>query len=78
MGVKIKFDSKSFERDLKKAITNDLRKHPEQVLKNHIGENIEATCSECGDTDIEIISGGKAKCNSCGSVKKVDLDIHWK
>lgn len=78
MGVKFSFDSKSFERDLKKAIIKDLKKHPEQVLKNHIGENIEATCSECGGTDIEIISGGKGKCKSCGSIKKVDLDISWK
>lgn len=78
MGVKFKFDSKKFERDLKKAITNDLKKHPGQVLKNRIGESIEAVCPECGGVDIEIIAGGKAKCKSCGSIKKIDLNINWK
>ena len=77
MGVKFSFDSKSFERDLKKSIIKDLKKHPEQILNNHIGKPIEGVCHECEGTDIVIISGGKAKCKSCGAIKKIDLDINW-
>lgn len=78
MGVKIKFDTKKFERDIKSAIEKDLRKHPEQVLNNHKGESLNSACPKCGSKTLKIISGGKAKCSSCNATINIDINVNWK
>ena len=77
MSVKFSFDPKKFERDLKKSITKDLKNHPEQILKNRVGESFEATCPNCGRTNITILANGKGRCNTCNRTMSVDLDIRW-
>lgn len=46
-----KFDSKKFmrelEKDIKKSIQQDLSRHPEKVLNDHVGECVDACCPHC-------------------------------
>ena len=78
MTVKFKFDSKKFECDMKKAIEKDIKKNPNQILNNHIGESLNSPCPKCNSNTLKIIKGGKAKCNSCNAIISLDFDIKWK
>lgn len=76
--VKFKgFDADDLIKEIKKDIEKDLKKNPDKVLDSHIGDRVEANCSKCGKTTIEILRNGKAKCTKCGMITKVDLDITY-
>ena len=77
--VRIKdFNTDKLLREIKKDIEKDLKKHPEKVLDSHVGDVIVGDCSECGNTTIEILTNGKAKCTKCGRITKVNLKINYK
>lgn len=77
--VKIKgFDTDKLLREIEKDFEKDLKKNPEKVLDSHVGDVVEADCSICGKTTIEILTKGHAKCTKCGRVTKVDLKIIYK
>lgn len=71
------FDTEKLLREIKKDVEKDLKKNPEKVLDSHVGNVIEGKCSKCGDTTIEILTKGKAKCTQCGLVTKVNLKIDY-
>lgn len=71
------FDANDLIKGIKKDIEKDLKKNPGKVLNSHIGDRIEADCSKCGKTTIEILRNGKAKCTKCGMITKVDLIINY-
>ena len=77
--VKIKgVDTDKLLREIKKDIEKDLKKNPKKVLDSHVGDVVEADCSKCGKTTIEVLTRGRAKCTKCGRVTKVDLKINYK
>ena len=77
--VKFKgFDTSKLLKEIKKDIEKDLKKNPETVLGSHVGDTMYGNCSRCGDTTLEILIDGKAKCTKCGLVSKVDLKINYK
>lgn len=77
--VKIKgFDSNKMLRQITKNFEKDLKKHPEMLLDSHIGDIVEGNCSKCGNTTIEILTKGKAKCTKCGLITKVNVEINHK
>jgi len=76
--VKFKgFDTNKLLREIKKDVERDLKKNTAMVLDSHIGDVIEANCTKCGKTTIEILAKGRARCTKCGLVTKVDLDIKY-
>lgn len=76
--VKFKgFDPDKLLQAIKKDIEQDLKKNPQKVLNSHIGDVIDATCTQCGETTIKILPNGKAQCTKCGLVTKVDLNINY-
>lgn len=72
------FDPDKMFRQITKDIEKDLKKHPKMVLDSHIGDIVEADCSKCGNTTIEILTKGKAKCTKCGLITKVNIQINYK
>ena len=77
--IKIKgFDTEKLMCEIKKDIEKDLTKNPGKVLDNHAGEEIKGDCPRCGKTTPEVLSGGKAKCKSCGQTAKVNLKINYR
>ena len=77
--VKIKgFDSNKMLRQITKDFEKDLKKPPEMLLDFHIGDIVEGNCSKCGNTTIEILTKGKAKCTKCGLITKVNVEINYK
>lgn len=78
MGIKTNFNWKDLEKEIRRSVTNDLKAHPEQVLKQHIGETYDADCPQCGHTKVTIISPGKARCNSCKQIRNVSVDVSWR
>ena len=77
--VKIKgVDTGKLLREIKKDVEKDLKKNPEKVLDSHVGDVVDAVCSKCGKTTIEVLTRGRAKCTKCGLVTKVDLKIDHK
>lgn len=79
--VKVKFkgfNTDKLLRDIQADIERDLKKKPEKVLDSHIGDMVEGHCTKCGNTTIEILANGKARCTKCGLVTKVDLKLHRK
>ncbi len=78
-GMKVKgVDTDKLLREIKKDIEKELKKNPEKVLDSHVGDIVEADCSKCGKTTIEVSTRGRAKCTKCGRVTKVDLKINYK
>ena len=77
--LKVKgFDTKHLMREIEETIENDLKKHPEKFLDSHVGDKVKSTCSACGETTVEILKNGKAKCTQCGLITKVDLTVTFK
>lgn len=77
--VKFKgFDTDKLLQNITQNVEKDLKKNPEKVLNSHIGDVIEGKCTKCGETTIEILSSGKARCTKCGLISKVELDIRYK
>lgn len=79
VGMKFKGgDSDTLLREIEKSIERDLKKNPEKVLDSYVGEVIKGNCSKCGETTMEILTKGQAKCTKCGCATKVDLEIGYK
>ena len=76
------FDSRKFmrelEKDIKKSVESDLRKHPEKVLNDRVGERLSAECPSCGNAEMSVIRGGKACCPKCGHTVKVNFVPSWR
>ena len=76
MGVKFKgFDTDKLIKDITRDLEKDLKKHPEKLLDGHKGETVCGKCSICGNTEIEILPHGKARCKKCGLITKVNLNM---
>ena len=71
------FDADKLFRHIQKGLEQDLKNHPEVVLDSRVGDSIKGKCSTCGETFIEILTHGKARCTGCGQITKVDLDIEY-
>lgn len=72
------FNSDRLLREIEKSVKDDFQKHPEKVLNSHVGRKIKSTCSKCGDSIIEILKNGKARCTQCGLLADVNLTITFK
>ena len=77
-----KFDSKKFmrelEKDIKKSIQQDLSRHPEKVLNDHVGECVDACCPHCDNPQMEVLSGGFVRCSACGFTDRDKIELNWK
>ena len=71
------FDTEKLLRNIQESLEQDLKKHPDVVLDSHKGELIKGNCSTCGETVIEILARGKARCKGCGQITKVVFDIEY-
>lgn len=72
------FDTEKLLREIEKDVEKNLQKNPEKVLDSHVGNVIGGKCSNCGETTIEILTQGKAKCTQCGLITKVNIKINYK
>lgn len=70
--------TKQLEKEIKKSVEQDAKKHPERFLDDHIGKPIPEKCKNCGQPKMVIIKGGKAKCTDCGYAGKVSVDLSWR
>lgn len=79
---KCNFDSKKFmkelERDIKKSIEADLKRHPDKVLDDHVGDVISAECKSCGNNKMIVVRGGSVRCSKCGYTTKANLVPTWR
>ena len=77
-----KFDSKKFmrelEKDVKKSIQQDLSRHPEKVLNDHVGECVDVCCPHCDNPQMEVLSGGFVRCPACGFTDRAKIELNWK
>lgn len=71
------FDIDKMLKGIKNDIEKDLKRHPEQVLNNHIGEPLDSPCPRCGESKLIILRGAKAKCSACSRIIKIDVDVNW-
>ena len=80
--AKLSFNSRNFakqlEKEIKKSVEQDAKKHPERFLDDHVGDQLSDKCMNCGQPKMVIIKGGKAKCTACGFATKVSLDLTWR
>lgn len=74
---KCDFDPDKFMKNLQKTVEANLKNHPEEVLDDHAGETISAVCPACGNGEVTILRGGKARCPKCGHTDKVNLELNW-
>lgn len=59
-----------------KDLENYLKKNPEVVLKQNIGNTIEVKCPACKNMErIMIISKDKGICSNCGSEIHIDITV---
>lgn len=78
MAVKISFNTKNFENELKKSIEKDLKKNPEKILDMHTGKPLSSPCPNCGESKLLIDKAGKAKCRACKHTVNINIDLNWK
>lgn len=69
---------KQLEQDLKKSIEDDAKKHPQKFLDNHVGNAVPGVCTKCGQPQMVIVKGGKARCSGCGYTTKLSVDLNWR
>lgn len=64
--------------DVKKSIQQDLSRHPEKVLNDHVGECVDACCPHCDNPQMEVLSGGFVRCPACGFTDRAKIELNWK
>ncbi len=74
MGIKINFDINK----LKKQIMNEVERHPERLMEDHIGETVEASCPKCNNPKMKIIHNGKMRCPKCSAVVNINYKVEWR
>ena len=67
MSVKFNFNSKTLEKQIEE--------NPSTVLKQKLGQTIDATCPKCGEKGIKITNNGEGECLSCKSRIKIEFDV---
>lgn len=76
------FDAHRFaaelERDIRSSIRREIHDRSEDILSTYIGELIEAVCPGCERSEMEVISGGSARCPICGYTDKIRLELNWR
>jgi len=59
-----------------KDLENYLKKNPEVVLKQNIGNSIKVKCPACKNREkIKITSKDKGKCSNCGSEIHINVTV---
>lgn len=75
---KCDFNPDEIVEDILKTVETTLKSHPEEVLDDHVGETVAAVCPACGNAEVVILRGGKARCPKCGHTDKVNLKVNWR